>query len=183
MNTHFLNLCLALSFVLIAAFTGQALSAADALTRDEALAAAFPGAEIQRKMLFLSEAQQKEAAELSGVEIPTPMIASYIASKNGQVLGRAYVDTHFVRTERETLLIILKPDGSLMRIEITAFLEHPEHQVPPSWYRQYEHRSLDDDLQIDRAIRPIAGATLTAHATNDAVRRILAIDKVLRLNP
>jgi electron transport complex protein RnfG len=183
MNAHFHNILRALSFILIAAVTGQILSAADAISRDEALAAAFPGAEIRRKMLFLTEAQQKEAAELSGVDIPTPMIASYIASKDGQVLGRAYVDTHFVRTERESLLIILNIDGTLRRIEITAFLEHPEHQVPPSWYRQYDGRSLGDDLQIDRAIRPIAGATLTAHATNAAVRRILAIDKVLSGNP
>ena len=183
MNAHFYNFRVALSFILIAIVALQLLSAADVLNREEALAAAFPGAEILRKMLFLTETQQKEAAELSGVEIPTPMIACYIASKDGQVLGRAYVDTHVVRTERASLLIILNVDGTLRRIEITAFLEHPEHQVPPSWYRQYDGTSLNDDLQIDHAIHPIAGATLTARATNDAARRILAIDRVLGGNP
>jgi len=160
------------------------LSASEVLTRDEALAAAFPDAEIRREMLFLTEAQQKAAAELSGGgEIPTPMIARYTASKDGQVLGRAYVDTHFVRTERESLLIIVDVDGVLRRIEVTAFGEHSEYQASPFWYRQYEGKSLNRDLQIDRAIRPIAGATLTARATNEAVRRILAIDRVLRDTP
>jgi hypothetical protein len=45
--------------------------------------------------------------------------------------------------------------------------------------RQYHDRPLDDDLGLQRAIRPIAGATLTAIATNAAVRRALAIDRVL----
>jgi hypothetical protein len=88
-----------------------------------------------------------------------------------------------VRTKKESLLIILDAGGVLQRIEITAFLEHPEYQAPLSWYRQYEGKSLDDDLYIDRAIRPVAGATLTARATNQAARRVLAIDKVLRRDP
>jgi len=183
MKAHFSNFRSALSFILALIAACGFVSAADAVTRDEALAAAFPDAEIRREMLFLTEAQQKEASELSGVEVPTPMIARYIASKDDQVLGRAYVDTHFVRTKRESLLIVVDVDGTLRRIEVTAFLEHPEHQVPPSWYRQYEGRLLNDDLQIDRAIRPIAGATLTARATNAAVRRILAIDKVMCGHP
>jgi hypothetical protein len=34
---------------------------------------------------------------------------------------------------------------------------------------------------LKRAIRPVTGATLTAHATTDAARRVLALDRVLRL--
>jgi hypothetical protein len=107
------------------------------------------------------------------------MIARYIASKDGTVLGRAYVDTHTVRTKKESLLIILDAAGILLRMETTASAEGPEHQAPPLWYRQYEGKKLNDDLYINRAIHPIAGATLTAQATNQAVRRILAIDKIL----
>ena len=52
--------------------------------------------------------------------------------------------------------------------------------APEAWLGQYGGHALEDDLGIDRAIRPIAGATLTARATNGAVRRVLAIDQVLR---
>jgi hypothetical protein len=34
-------------------------------------------------------------------------------------------------------------------------------------------------VRLHRAIRPIAGATLTAGAVTEAVRRVLAIDEVL----
>ena len=149
------------------------------VTREEALAAAFPEAKIRSETLFLTQTQQKEATALSGVQIPTAMIARYIASKDGAVLGRAYLDTHIVRTKKESLLIILDASGILLRIEATASAEGPEHQAPPAWYRQYEGKQLSDDLHINRAIRPIAGATLTARATNQAVRRILAIDRIL----
>ena len=40
-------------------------------------------------------------------------------------------------------------------------------------------RGLTDDLAVNRAIRPIAGATLTARAASEAVRRVLAIDQVI----
>jgi hypothetical protein len=149
------------------------------VTREEALAAAFPEAQIRSETLFLTQNQQKEAAAISGAEIPTAMIARYIASKEGTVLGRAYLDTHIVRTKKQSLLIILDASGILLRIEATASAEGPEHQAAKSWYRQYEGKQLSDDLYINRAIRPIAGATLTARATNQAVRRILAIDRIL----
>jgi hypothetical protein len=35
-------------------------------------------------------------------------------------------------------------------------------------------------LNLQRAIRPVTGATLTASAANRAVRRVLAIDQVLQ---
>jgi hypothetical protein len=63
---------------------------------------------------------------------------------------------------------------------MTAFEEPREYQAPEPWLRQYRDRTLGDDLGINKAIRPIAGATLTARATNAAVRRVLAIDSVLR---
>jgi hypothetical protein len=60
-----------------------------------------------------------------------------------------------------------------------AFLEPEEYQAPSAFLDQYRGKALDEDLRLQRAIRPIAGATLTARAVNDATRRVLAIDRVL----
>jgi len=152
-------------------------------SRDEALALAYPGAEYEAERVFLTTDQQQDASSLSNEDVPSRLIARYIARRNGAVAGRAYVDTHVVRTKNESLLVCLDPDGRVLRVEVTAFLEPPEYRASDLWYAQYEGRLLDDDLDLDRAIRPIAGATLTGRATAAAVRRVLAIDRVLSGKP
>lgn len=149
------------------------------ITRDEALALAFPGASIRADRIFLTEAQQKKAAALAGAEIPSLLVARYVATKDGKEVGRAYVDTHVVRTKKESLLISLDAEGRVRRIDVTAFLEPPEFRARDAWLGQFGGKPISDDLQLQRAIRPMAGATLTARATTQAVRRVLAIDRVL----
>lgn len=149
-------------------------------TREQALALAFPGAEIRAERLFLTEKQQKEAAKLAAVEIPSALIARYVALRDKKEVGRAYVDTHVVRTKKESLLICLDAAGQVKRIEVTAFLEPIEYRASSAWYSQYHGKVLDDQLNLQRSIRPIAGATLTAMAANQAVRRVLAIDQILQ---
>jgi hypothetical protein len=115
----------------------------------------------------------------AAVDVPSALVARYLATKDGKVIGRAYVDTHTVRTKRESLLVSLDTEGQVLRIDVTAFLEPSEYRASDAWLRQYRDRVLEEDLGINRAIRPMAGATLTARAINGAVRRVLAIDEVL----
>jgi hypothetical protein len=150
------------------------------ISRDEALSAAYPGAQVRAEQLFLTPSEQKQVAARAGTNVPSALIARYLATRDGTVVGRAYVDTHTVRTKRESLLIALDQQGKVLRIDVTAFLEPAEYRAPEPWLRQYRDRTLGDDVAIDRAIRPIAGATLTAQATNDAVRRVLAVDELLQ---
>lgn len=157
-----------------------AAAARQLLTRDEALALAYPGATVNAERIFLTEAQVKQVAEVSGTEMPSGLVARYLAKSNGQVIGRAYVDTHTVRTKRETLLISLDTRGQVKRVDTTAFLEPSEYRAPEAFVKQFSGRSLSDDLRLQRAIRPVAGATLTARSITDAVRRVLAIDAVLK---
>jgi hypothetical protein len=150
------------------------------ISREEALAAAYPGAQLRAEQLFLTADQQRAVRDRAGADAPSALIARYIATRDGKVIGRAYVDTHTVRTKRESLLVSLDDQGKVMRIDVTAFLEPAEYKAPDAWLRQYRSRGLGDDLAVNRAIRPIAGATLTARATNTAVRRVLAVDDMLR---
>jgi len=107
------------------------------------------------------------------------LIARYVATEGGDLVGSAYIDTHVVRTKNESLLISLDREGQVKRIEVTAFLEPPDYMVPRAWLAQFEGQTLNEELNLNRRIRPIAGATLTARATTEAVRRVLAIDRVL----
>ena len=162
---------------LLAAETTSAQSGL--VQREEALAAVFPGATIAADRVYLTTAQANRIAELARDDVHTMIYARYVARRDGAVVGRAYVDTHVVRTKRESLLISLDSGGRVRRIDVTAFLEPPEYLPQGRWTQQYHEQPLSDDLAIMRAIRPIAGATLTTRAVNAAVRRVLALDQVL----
>jgi hypothetical protein len=152
------------------------------LTQEEALRLAFPGAAIERKTAFLTEAQRREARRLSGdTELPAALVSYYAARKEGAPVGTAYFDTHRVRTMPETIMVVVGPSGSVARIEVLSFQEPEEYLPRPRWYAQFWGKPLDDDLSLKRAIRPVTGATLTARATTEAARRVLALHRVLHM--
>jgi hypothetical protein len=155
------------------------LGHAKTISRDEALHLAFPGAQIQNTMVFLTDAEMKQIAKSSGAPVPSALVARYVATAGGRVVGRAYLDTHTVRTKKESLLIMLDADGKVKRIEVVAFLEPPEYQPSERWYDQFAGKKLEQGLRLSGEIHPVTGATLTAKATTEAVRRILAIDQML----
>ena len=147
---------------------------------EEALDLAFPGATTVRETLFLTDQQVAEAAELSGFDVPSALVTRYEAlDEGGVVVGHAYLDTHRVRTLPETVMIAVGPEGGVLRVEVVVFREPIEYVPREGWYRQFDEEKLDDELALKRGIRPVTGATLTARATTEAVRRVLAIHQVV----
>jgi hypothetical protein len=151
------------------------------LSPEEALKLAFPGATVTRQTAFLTKAQQDSARKLSGDEEPPSALAtSYTGTKDGKLLGTAYFDTHTVRTMPETIMVVVDPAGAIARIEVLSFSEPEEYLPKAHWYEQFQGKPLDDELSLKRAIRPVTGATLTARATTEAARRVLALHRVLQ---
>jgi len=160
-------------------FAGGAAWATVLITVEEALELAFPDAAIERQTLFLSE-QRDRVAEDSGAEVSSSIATRYVARDgDGVVRGWAYLDTHRVRTLPETVMVVLDADGRVRRVEVVTFREPLEYMPRRGWYEQYEGQELDDDLALKRDIRPVTGATLTARATTEAVRRALALHAVM----
>jgi hypothetical protein len=149
------------------------------VTVDEALALAFPGARIERRTIFLTEAQRARATELAGQPPAAAIVHPYVATRDGEIVGTAYFDTHVVRTLAETVMIAVDREGRVGRVEVLSFDEPPDYLPREPWYRQFDQRTLDAELELRRSIRPVSGATLTARATTDAVRRVLALHRAL----
>jgi hypothetical protein len=149
------------------------------ITVEEALELAFPGAETTRETLFLTEVQMAEVEAAAGVEQKSAMVTRFVASRDGAAIGFAYLDTHRVRTLPETLLVVLGTDGEVRRVEVAVFREPLEYIPRRAWYDQFDGKTVSDDLALKRGIRPVTGATLTARATTEAVRRVLAIHRAV----
>ncbi len=149
------------------------------VTVEQALELAFPGAVIERETLFLDEVQRTAVLDLGGSETSSALATRFVAIDDaGEVIGFAYLDTHLVRTLPETVMVVLDAGGAVRRVEVVTFREPLEYMPREGWYGQYTGRKLNDDLALKRGIRPVTGATLTARATTEAVRRVLAIHVV-----
>ncbi|TDJ66734.1 MAG: FMN-binding protein [Planctomycetota bacterium] len=151
------------------------------LTVDEALALAFPKCVVERGAKTLSKTEQKRATALAGEKVASRLVFAYSATKDGRAVGTAYFDTHRVRTLRETVMVVVAPDGTIARLEVLAFAEPLDYLPRGNWYRQFLGRKLDDELSLKRGVKKVSGATLTSRATMGAARRVLAVHRVLAL--
>lgn len=149
------------------------------LTVDEALDLAYPDCRIERGTVYLTAEQRSEAERRAGEEVPSAVVHPYRATCDGAAGGTAYFDVHRVRTLEETLMVALDAAGKVKRVEVLAFREPEEYLPRELWYQQFEGRELGPELQVKRAIHGVTGATLTARATTEAVRRVLALHGVL----
>lgn len=171
-----------LAIAIVLAFAGAVprAPARTLMTREEALALAFPaGVRVTREAIFLTPEQIATAKRESGVDFPDQLVVRY-AGSNGTT---AYFDSHRVRTEPETVMIVVDATGSISRVDIMAFSEPTDYYPKRRWLDQLLGRKLDEDLALTRAIRPISGASLTGRAIVGASRKILAIHRALGAGP
>ena len=153
------------------------------LTKEEALELAFPECEVERRVVFLTEAQRKRANELAGFDVGTSVVSAYVASRDGEPAGTAWFDVHQVRTKREALMFVVDASQRIRRLEVLAFAEPLDYMPRAKWYAQFVGKKLDRELALRRSIKGVAGATLTARATTEAARRVLAFHRVVTGEP
>lgn len=149
------------------------------LTLDEALELAFPGCEIDRRTVYLTREQLRRARGLANAPIERAIVHPYVATCDGAPGGVAYFDAHRVRTLPETLMVAVGPDDRVKRLEVLSFREPEDYLPGERWYAQFLGKPLTEGLRLEADIRSITGATLTARATSDAVRRLLALHAVI----
>ncbi len=170
-----------LHLLIAALLVASAAQARVLMTQQEALAAAFPaGAKVTRQTFFLTKQQIEDARRQSGMAFEEQLVIRYVGVAGGRIAGYAYFDTHRVRTLPETVMIVVTPDGRVERIDILSFDEPAEYFPKPRWVGQIVGRGLDGELSLNKAIRPLSGASLTAQAIVNASRKVLALHRVIR---
>jgi len=149
-------------------------------SREEALRLAFPEADrTEPRDFFLTPEQRSEIEQRAKANLQSSLITVYIGYRGDQMMGYALLDTHVVRTLPETFLVVLTPDGTVAATYVLAFYEPLEYLPGVRWLAQFEHKRLNDDLQVGRGIAAITGSTLSSRALAAGVRRALAIHAVL----
>lgn len=148
-------------------------------SKNEALELAF-GKNIQAEQLslFPDEQQVAKIEELAKVKLESGLFTFYVGKNQGTVLGYAAIETATVRTKPETLMIVLTTDGELRNVYTLAFHEPPEYQPPERWFEQLYKRPLAE-MDFNKGIDGISGATLSTRAAVTSVRKVMAVYQVM----
>ena len=98
--------------------------------------------------------------------VESSLVVAYVGRAPTGPLGTAYFDTHRVRTEAETILVTVRPDGSVGGVEVVAFGEPEDYLPRPAWLRLFFGRKLDPDLVVGRGLAYVSGASLVRYNTS-----------------
>jgi hypothetical protein len=147
----------------------------------EPVRAAFPDADrIDADDVILTDEMAARLDSLARSRIGERMITFYTGRRGGQVLGHAALQSHVVRTKRETLLVVFEPDGHLRKVTVVSFLEPPEYKPADRWLAQLAGKGGDDRLAVGDDLAPITGATLSARGVAEQSRWLLQALKMAR---
>lgn len=148
-------------------------------SKNEALELAFgKGAQVEVMSLFPDKEQMAKIQTTAKITLESGMFSFYVGKAQDKVLGYAAIESNTVRTKPETLLILLTPDGQLKNVFTLAFHEPPEYLPPEQWYEQLSNRALED-MDFNKGVQGITGATLSTRSAISSVRKVMAFYQVM----
>ncbi len=151
-------------------------------SKNEAMELAFgKGTSVEQLSLFPDDSQVTAIQQLAKVKLDSGLFTFYVGKNQDKVLAYAAIESNTVRTKPETLMIVLTPDGELRNVYTLAFHEPPEYQPPERWFEQLYKRPLAE-MDFNKGVDGIAGATLSTRTGVDSVRKVVAFYEVLIKN-
>lgn len=149
-------------------------------TQKEALDLAFPEADrIEEHTHVLTGAQVERIQSRARSRLDSRLVSIYSGWQGDRLLGHAHIDVHTVRTKPEGFMVVLGPDGRVRQVRVLAFYEPLEYLPSQRWYDGFMGKGRDDALRLGRDVDAVSGATLSARAATEGVRRMLAYYAVL----
>jgi len=149
-------------------------------SQKQALALAFPDADrIEEETFVLSEPEVGRIQSLARSRVDRRLVSIHTAWHGRELLGYAHIDVHTVRTKPEGFMVVLGPDGRVRSVRVLAFYEPLEYLPAERWYGRFAGKTRTDPLRLGRDVDAVSGATLSARAATEGVRRMLAYYDVL----
>ncbi|KAB2878820.1 FMN-binding protein [bacterium] len=150
------------------------------MTKDEALHLHFPNKQnVFRKNIFLTDDQVRQIQDKARAKVDSKILTYYEYREEGNIRGVAFFETQTVRTHPATFMIVLNSDGSVKAVEMLAFYEPEDYLPPKKWMDQFKNKTLQNDIYPKRGIPNVAGATLSAQAITESVRKYMIIHEFL----
>ena len=107
----------------------------------------------------------------------------FIIESNTKILGYAYVDKAPSKTDEFDYLILLNKDLIIAKTKILVYREDYGGEIGSKrWLKQFIGKKATDNLQYEKDIIPISGATISALSMTNAVNSFLLDLEVLYKN-
>lgn len=135
----------------------------------------------EKKTLFLDQHQvQIIEAEIHD-KLNSQMIGRiYLRDAKNKNVATAYIDTHKIRKETQTIMIVMGVNGMVEKIEVLSFNEPPGYEASDTWLNQFHDLEQAKAMSKYASVLPESGSTLTSDAIVKAVQKIVAIDQLSR---
>jgi thiamine biosynthesis lipoprotein len=150
------------------------------LTEEEALAKAFPGADsIQAAVWAPNSGQRRRIEQRLGWRLeagPFTVYAGYLA---GVVVGYSTVGEEVGLYRPITFMVKVSPEGKVDGVWVMVYRESRGGEVRRRRFlAQYDGKTADSPMRINRDIIGVTGATLSVRALNAGVKKAATLIEV-----
>lgn len=169
-----------LSTSTLAAAAHLPVYAATYLSVEQAQREFFPTADrFENHDLRLSDAERELIEKKSGVKVRLSQQKVWRAWKGKAELGYFLVDEVYGKHEFITYAVALDKAGAVNQVQILEYRESYGGEVRnPGWLKQFVGKDAKAQIQLEKDILNISGATLSCKHVTDGVRRLLATFEV-----
>ena len=169
------------SLPLAALAFAPALYAAEYMSVEAAQRAAFPDATAFSPVPLALDASARD--RLAAVARPPgardPRVWRAVSGE--RVLGAFYVDAVIGKQEYIGYALAVDAAGRILRVDILDYRETHGWEIRNDrWRGQFTGKTAADPVEVNRDIANIYGATLSCRHVTDGIRRLLALDALLR---
>jgi Na+-translocating ferredoxin:NAD+ oxidoreductase RnfG subunit len=163
--------------VIIVSATAMPAMAVRYLTKEEALRVALPKAQtVRAEQIQLTPDQRQRVHNKVDQPLDDDTLIFHVGKRNDQIDGYAYITDKKGRHRPITFVVGLKPDCSVREVAIMIYREPRGYEVKEKRFlRQYHNKTIDDSIEVNRDIKNISGATISAHSVSAGVREAVAI--------
>lgn len=167
----------ALLFILVL-ISGSSLEAQTVYLKPaEALKVIFHDSkEVVSESKKLTTGQKTLLEKRLGMRLAKEEWTFYIARSDQKIDGYALIDNEIGKTEPITFLTAITPSGGVKEVEILVYREPIGSEVHDKRFlKQYRGKKAADPVRVGQDIANISGATLSARAVSNGVKRALAL--------
>lgn len=151
------------------------------LTREEATRLAFgPTATVSEEHRSLRPAVRTAIEQRLGRPVPEDRVTFYVGHSAEGVEGYGVILEETGKHEPITFFVAISPDGHVKDVMVLEYRESRGGEVRQKGFlRQYVGKTSRDPLELERDITPITGATISARAISEGVKKALVVWEAL----